>query len=115
MARLRASPGRADIVWVDLNHERGTEIRKIRPAVVISNDSCNRYGTRVVVQPIAGNINSLYPAEALVQMNSRTARVLGDQIRSVDKSRLGSKIGALSPEELLNVEEAVRVTLDTRS
>ena len=112
---MRASPGRGDIVWVDLNPARGTEIRKIRPAVVISNDSCNRYGTRVVVQPIAGNINSLYPAEALVQMNSRTARVLGDQIRSVDKSRLGSKIGALSPEELLNVEEAVRVTFDIRS
>jgi mRNA interferase MazF len=115
MARLRASPGRGDIVWVDLNPARGTEIRKIRPAIVISNDSCNRYGTRVVVLLITGNVDSLYPGETLVQVKGRTARVLGDQIRSVDKSRLGSKIGALSPEELLNVEEAVRVTLDIRS
>jgi PemK-like, MazF-like toxin of type II toxin-antitoxin system len=70
---IEGVPWRGDIVWVDLNPARGTEIRKIRPAVVISNDSCNRYGTRVVVLPITGNVDSLYPGETLVQVKGRTA------------------------------------------
>jgi mRNA-degrading endonuclease toxin of MazEF toxin-antitoxin module len=39
------------------------------------------------------------------------ARVLGDQIRSIDKPRLRSRIGVLSRDELLDVETAIRITL----
>ena len=89
----------------------GTEIRKTRPAVVISNDSCNRYGARVVVLPVTSNVDSLYPGEARIEVRGAPARVLGDQLRSIDKSRLKARIGALTRDELLDVEEAVRITL----
>ncbi len=78
---------------------------------MISNDSCNRYGSRVVVLPVTSNGESLYPGEARVEIRGLPARALGDQIRSIDKSRLRSRIGTLSRDELLEVEEAVRVTL----
>lgn len=88
-----------------------TEIKKTRPAVVVSNDSCNRYGSRVVVLPITSHVDSLYPGEALVRVKGRPARVLGDQIRSLDKARLRSRIGMLSTEDLAAVEEALLITL----
>ena len=108
---MRRPPRRGEIYWVALDPALGTEIRKTRPAIVISNDSCNRYGARVVVLPLTSNVESLYPGEARVQVRGAPARALGDQLRSIDKSRLRSKIGTLGRDELLDVEEAVRITL----
>ena len=108
---MRRPPRRGEIYWVALDPALGTEIRKTRPAIVISNDSCNRYGARVVVLPLTSNVESLYPGEARVQVDGAPARALGDQLRSIDKSRLRSKIGTLDRDELLDVEEAVRITL----
>jgi len=108
---MKASPRRGDVFWVKLDPARATEIRKTRPAVIVSNDSCNKFGTRVIVLPITSNVQSLYPGEATVQTKGSPARVLGDQMRSVDKSRLGSRIGTLSPAELSAVEEAILITL----
>lgn len=89
----------------------GTEIRKTRPAVVVSNDSCNAYGARVVVLPITRNVSSLYPGEAAIELRGKPGRVLGDQVRSIDKSRLRSRLGRLTEDELGAVDEALRVTL----
>lgn len=109
---MRRPPRRGEIYWVALDPARGTEIRKTRPAVVISNDSCNRYGSRVVVLPVTSNLDSLYPGEARIELRGAPARVLGDQIRSIDKSRLRSRIATMSREELLEVEKAILITLD---
>jgi mRNA interferase MazF len=105
------APRRGDVFWVALDPALGTEIKKTRPAVVVSNDSCNRYGSRVVVLPITSHVDSLYPGEALVRVKGRPARALGDQIRSLDKARLRSRIGTLSTEDLAAVEEALLITL----
>jgi mRNA interferase MazF len=112
LARVRNTPRRGDVYWVVLDPALGTEIRKTRPAVVISNDSCNRYGSRVVVLPITSNVESLYPGEARIEVRGAPARVLGDQIRSIDKTRLRSRIGRLTKQELQGVENAVQITLD---
>jgi mRNA interferase MazF len=109
---VRRAPRRGDLYWVALDPAVGSEIRKTRPAVVVSNDSCNRYGARVVILPITGNVESLYPGEARIEVRGRPGRVLGDQIRSVDKARLRRKIGTLTKQELLRVENAVQITLD---
>ena len=108
---MKARPRRGDVFRVNLDPAQETEIRKIRLAVIISNDSCNKYGIRVIVLPATSNIESLFPGEAMIEIQGRPARVLGDQIRSLDKSRLGARIGSLSPAELLAVEEAVLITL----
>ena len=100
------------MVWVNLDPTVGTEIKKTRPAVVVSNDSCNRFGARVVVAPLTSNVSGLYPGEALVQVANRPARVLGDQIRSLDKTRIGRRVGRLSQADLASVDEALRITLD---
>ena len=111
---MKRTPRRGDVFWVALDPALGTEIRKTRPAVVISNDSCNTHGPRVVVLPITSNVGSLYPGEARIEVKGKLARVLGDQIRSVDKTRLRGRLGRLRYDELLEVEDAVRITLGLR-
>jgi len=108
---LRRDPRRGDVYIVALDPTVGTEIRKTRPAVVVSNDSCNTYGARVVVLPVTSHVETLYPGEARIRLKGVPARLLGDQIRSIDRSRLRSRMGVLSREELLDVEAAIRITL----
>jgi mRNA interferase MazF len=97
--------------WVNLDPVVGSEIRKTRPAVVVSNDSCNRYGTRIVVLPITSNVDSQYPGEAMIEVKGKRGRALGDQIRSIDRSRLKSRAGRLTSEEMSR-DEALAITLD---
>ena len=105
-------PRRGDVYWVNLDPVVGNEIRKTRPAVIVSNDSCNRYGTRVVVLQITTNIDTLYPGEAMLEMNGKPARALGDQILSLDRTRLQARAGRLTADEMSRVDEALAVTLD---
>jgi len=104
-------PRRGDVFWVNLDPVIGTEIRKTRPAVVVSNDSCNRYGARVVVLPITSNIDSLYPGEAMIDVKGRPGRALGDQIRSIDKRRLKARVSTLTADEMARIDEALAITL----
>jgi hypothetical protein len=67
-----------------------------------------------LVLPLTSNVDSLFPGEALVTVKGKPARALGDQIRSLDNSRLRPKIERLSQDELAGVEEAVRITLALR-
>jgi mRNA interferase MazF len=99
------------VYWVNLDPVVGTEIRRTRPAVIVSNDSCHRYGTRVLVLPITSNVDSLYPGEAMVEVKGKPGRALGDQIRSIDKSRLKARVGQLTANEMSRVDEALSVTL----
>lgn len=111
MAQVRKLPRRGDVYWVALDPTIGSRIKKTRPAVIVSNNSCNTFSSRVVVLPLTSNVDSSYPGEALVVVNGKPARVLSDQIRSLDKSRLRSRIDTLSQEELAAVDEAIRITL----
>ncbi len=81
---MNRRPRRGDVYRVGLDPVIGTEIRKTRPAVIVSNDSCNRHGTRVVVLPITSNVSSLFPGEALI--TSRGSRGVRSAIR-FDRSR----------------------------
>ncbi len=108
---MSRAPRRGEIYWVALDPAVGTEIKKTRPAVVVSNDSCNTHGSRVVVLPVTSNVDSLYPGEARIRIKGQPGRALGDQVRSLDKIRLQSRIGSLTAEEMVAVDEALLVTL----
>lgn len=104
-------PRRGEVYWVTLDPVVGTEIRKTRPAVIVSNDSCNGHGTRVVVLPVTSNVDSLFPGEALITIKGKPGRALGDQIRSIDKRRLKARVSTLTSTEMSRIDEALAITL----
>lgn len=102
---------RGEIYWVKLDPTIGTETKKTRPAIIISNDSQNKVGRRYIVAPITSVVKTVYPFEIEININEKPSKVMLDQIRTIDHSRLAGKISKLSQEELNQVERAIKLVL----
>jgi len=102
---------RFDVYLVVLDPTLGSEIKKTRPAIVLSNNAANAYLNRVQVIPITSNTDRLYPGEAYVRLNTEKRKAMADQLTTVSKQRLGTKIGFLSDDDLGKVEVAVLLQL----
>lgn len=83
---------RGEVYWVNLDPTIGTEIKKTRPALIVSPDDLNAHLPRVIVAPLTSHGQPL-ACRPEVTFDGRSARILLDQLRSVDKSRLLSKMG----------------------
>ena len=88
---------RGEVYWVRLNPTKGTEIRKTRPALVVSPDDMNAVLPRVIIAPLTSSGQPL-GCRPEVRFQGKQARILLDQIRSVDKQRLGEKMGEIAAE-----------------
>lgn len=102
---------RGEVWWVEFDPAVGSEVRKTRPAVIVSNDAANRNLARVVVIPMTSNTDRQYPGEALVSVDGQSSKAMADQIMAADKARLKSQLGVLGKADMLAVEDAIRVHL----
>ena len=108
---MATSIERGEVYWVNFEPSLGGEIKKTRPAIVLSNNAANAYLNRVQVIPITSNTDRLYPGEAYVRLNTEKRKAMADQLTTVSKQRLGTKIGFLSDDDLGKVEVAVLLQL----
>lgn len=104
-------PRRGEVWWVAFDPSIGGEIRKTRPAIVVSNDIANRLLNRVQVVPITSSIGRLYPSEAYVTVNGERRKAMADQLTTVSKTRLRERLGRIGSAELMAVARAIGVQL----
>lgn len=102
---------RGEVWWVNFEPSRGGEIKKTRPAIVVSNDASNRHLNRVQVVPITSNVSKLYPSEAYMQVLSKQAKAMADQIMTISKERLLKKMDRISNSDMTNLERVIKVQL----
>ena len=102
---------RGEVWWINFDPSVGGEIKKKRPAVIVSNNAANRHLNQVQVVPITSNMSRIYPSEALVTLQGRQGKAMADQLTTVSKQRMNKKSGEIIPEEMTAVELAIRVQL----
>ncbi len=98
------APMRDDVWLVSLDPTVGSEMKKTRPAVVVSPDEMNRHLRTVIVAPMT-TISRDYPSRLAIRFGGKKGQIAIDQLRAVDKMRLAKKLGAVPSETAVKLSE----------
>jgi mRNA interferase MazF len=90
---------RGEIWLAALDPAIGSEIRKTRPCVIVSPAEMHDYLRTVVVAPMTTGSRPA-PFRIPVTFGGKTGLILLDQIRTLDKTRLAKRLGAVTPKTL---------------
>lgn len=112
---------RGDVYLADLEPARGSEADKTRPVVIVSGNHANRRAERLgrgvlTAVPLTSNARRLLPFQALVPAGEKTglrvaSKAQAEQVRSIDVSRLGPRLGEVPAEVLARLAAALRLHL----
>lgn len=108
-----------DIFYADLSPVKGSEQDGVRPVLIIQNDIGNKYSPTVIGIPITSSIKRTnLPTHIPIYSNitgiEKDSIILVEQIRTLDKSRLKSKVGRLDRNSMNKVKEAIKRNLNIR-
>lgn len=92
------APKRYEIYLADLNPSIGSEIRKVRPVVIVSPNDMNKYLATIVICPLTSKLHPRWRSRIQITCAGKRAEIAVDQIRTISKLRLKDKINQLSPE-----------------
>jgi mRNA interferase MazF len=106
---------RKEVWWVDFNNSIAGEVQKTRPVIIISNDYANEYSNRVQVILLTSKIEKCYPCETYVLVGDQKSKAMADQIMTVSKNRLKSKITTISDKDMRSIERVIKVQLSLHS
>jgi mRNA interferase MazF len=111
---------RGEIRLVDLVPVLGSEANKRGPAVIVSNDGANLAAARlgrgvITVVPVTSATERVYPFQVLLRAADtglhKDSKAQAEQVRAVAVERLGTKVGALPPVLMAELDEALRLHL----
>jgi mRNA interferase MazF len=99
---------------VNFNPGRGSEQRGVRPALIIQNDTGNQYAATTIMAAITSTIKK-YPVTVVVPRGKgglkEESMINLAQILTIDKRRLIRKIGQIEQEKIVEVDEAIKISL----
>jgi mRNA interferase MazF len=99
-----------EVHWINLDPTIGGEINKTRPCVIISPDEMNQYIRTVIIAPLTHTVKS-YPTRVICEVKGDKGSVVLDQIRTVDKSRIGNFIATLNAKEIAEIKSIINQML----
>ncbi|WP_416324125.1 type II toxin-antitoxin system PemK/MazF family toxin [[Clostridium] innocuum] len=105
---------RGDVYYADLSPVVGSEQGGVRPVVVVQNDKGNRYSKTIIVAPISKKMSKPpIPTHVIFSDDSLSyvSMILCEQLRTIDKMRLGQWICTLDEKTLEKINRAIRVSL----
>jgi len=98
-----------DIVLVNLDPPKGSEIKKTRPCLVISPNEMNKYLQTLVIAPMTTS-NKSYPTRVIIVHNKKKGAAALDQIRTIDKGRIIKSLGRISKDEIDKCKAVIKET-----
>lgn len=106
---------RGDIYLVDFEPSLGAEIRKVRPALIVSCDEANKYLSTVMVIPFTSKVEKVYPFDVFVDRKESgldaDSKLKIPQMRAVDKGRLKRYVGTVPDEKFEEINKAIKLHL----
>lgn len=110
---------RGDLYYADLSPVIGSEQGGTRPVVVIQNDVGNKYSPTIIISAITSQINKTkLPTHVEVEQGfglPKNSVVLLEQIRTIDKKRLREKIGKFDEDTMRKIDDALKISLETKN
>ena len=103
---------RGEVWWINFDPSVGGEIRKKRPAVIVSNNAANQFLNRVQVVPLTSSVGKLYPSETYVTFQGKKAKAMADQLTTVSKKRLINPAGSISSTEMEGIGRVITIQLN---
>ena len=98
---------RYEIYFADLNPTMGSEIKKVRPVVIISQDEMNKYLETVVVCPLTSRLHQQWRTRLQIRCADKDAEIAVDQVRTISKQRLKKKIDQLSNNKAAQLRKLI--------
>ena len=107
---------RGDVYYASLDPSQGLETQKTRPVVIVSNNAANRSSAVVTVVPVTSNITRVFPFEVLLSAKDtglgKDSKAMAQQVRTLDKGRLGlNTVGQIPSVLMLQLDAALRLHL----
>ncbi len=96
--KTKKFPKRYEIYYADLNPTIGSEIKKVRPVVIVSQNLMNQHLENVVVCPLTTKLHPMWRSRIQIQCDGKPSEIAVDQIRTISKLRLKKKVDSLSDE-----------------
>ena len=105
-------PRRGDVHWTELDPTRGAEMQKTRPCLVVTTDILNDRRRTVVIIPLSTTSPRKFPLYVELASIGTGSQAVMDQIRVVDKERVGKRIGSVTDAEMEKIVEAMKMVFE---
>lgn len=104
---------RGEVYYADLSPIVGSEQGGKRPVVILQNNKGNKYATTTIVAPLTSRTTKAkLPTHIFIQEGiPNPSFILLEQIRVLDKMRLGVKVGEISATDMVKIDEAIKISL----